>query len=341
MNTMTDPSMRRNAASPARLTLRVRQIRCEANGINSYELVDPSGAELPQVTAGAHVDVHLDGGIVRQYSLANDPAERHRYVIAVLRDDAGRGGSKALHASLKVRDLMTVSQPRNNFSIASTATRHLLLAGGIGLTPLKAMAHHFERTGADYAFHYCCKGADFAAFSQELAPLIESGHLTMHFDGGKAGAGLDLCALLKTQIEGTHLYYCGPAGFMDACARATSHWPTGSVHFEHFKAPAMSDSTDTAADPNTDDFQVQIASTGDVLQVPESKSIVDVLRQAGIAIETSCEAGLCGTCKVRFLSGDVDHRDFILSDAEHRDHLTVCVSRCSTRASNKLLVLDL
>ena len=350
MNTVTEPGMRQATQAPllpsvagtsGRLQLMVRQIRCEAIGINSYELVDPTGTMLPQAAAGAHIDLYLEGGIVRQYSLANDPADRHHYVIAVLRDETGRGGSKAVHASLQVRGLVPVSLPRNNFPVADEASRNILLAGGIGLTPLKAMAHHFERTGAEYVLHYCCKGEDFAVFSRELAPLITTGHVVMHFDGGKVCDSLDIGVLLQNHVAGTHLYYCGPQGFMDACARASTHWPAGSVHFEHFKTPQPRIDADavalTAATTAADGFEVRIASTGQTLQVPESKTIVEVLRAAGIAIDTSCEAGLCGTCKVRFLSGEVDHRDFVLSDAEQHDYLTACVSRCNSTT----LVLDL
>lgn len=335
MHTIAVAGTRADAPTPACLSLQLRQIRSEAVGINSYEFVDPDGAALPAFTAGAHIDLHLDGGLIRQYSLANDPAERHRYVIGVLKDDTGRGGSIAVHRALRVRDLVTVSQPRNNFGIAAAARRHVLLAGGIGLTPLKAMAHQFARTGASYDLHYCCKGNEFAAFTEELAPLLGAGRVHMHFDGGNARDNLDLQTLLAHTEDGTHVYYCGPAGFMDACASATAHWPAGTVHCEHFKAPGRTSAIQDNA--VRDGFALQIASTGAVLQVPESKTIVEVLRGAGIPIDTSCEAGLCGTCKVRYVAGDVEHRDFILSDDEHRTHLTACVSRCTSA----VLVLDL
>lgn len=318
------------------LNLLVRQIRFEGRGINSYELVDPEGAPLPPFTAGAHIDIHLAGGVVRQYSISNAPRERHRYVIAVLRDERGRGGSKALHEQLRVQDIVRVSRPRNNFHIVDGARRVLLIAGGIGVTPLKAMAHELDDAGIDYEMHYCAKDASCAAFSAEFEPMRASGRLHFHFDGGDPSAGLDLRDLLDAPREGEHVYYCGPGGFMKACAEAAQHWPSGTVHFEHFKAPER-DPGDQAANDALDSFVVRLASTGQEIEVAKDESIADALAKAGVTMETSCSAGLCGTCKVRYLEGDVEHNDCILSDEEKTEYLTACVSR----AASKLLVLDL
>lgn len=325
------------------MSLLVRQIRFEAVGINSFELVHPTGEALPAVTAGAHIDMHLAGGVIRQYSLCNNPVERHRYVIAVLREEVGRGGSRLMHESLRVQDVVLVSQPRNNFSLVGDAKKHILLAGGIGVTPLKAMAHYLESTGEDYELHYCAKGQEHAAFRDEFAAQVERGRVIFHFDGGNPRDGLDLVALLAAHVDGTHVYYCGPGGFMAACAKAAQHWPRGTVHFEHFKAPEPVTSELVSADakPATGsaigEFFVQIASTGAIIVIPDDKSIVEALADSGVMIETSCQSGLCGTCKLRYLSGEVDHRDFILSDDEHLAYLTACVSR----PKSKLLVLDL
>src|ERR1700761_6390044 len=172
-----------DASDDRTLRLLVRQIRFEGRGINSYEFVDPEGAALPPFTAGAHIDVHLGDGFVRQYSLSNSPRERHRYVIAVLRDEAGRGGSKALHEGLRVQDRVRVSRPRNNFELAADAKKVILIAGGIGVTPLKAMAHQLEESGVDYEMHYCAKDASCTAFANEFEPMFASGRLHFHFDG--------------------------------------------------------------------------------------------------------------------------------------------------------------
>jgi ferredoxin-NADP reductase len=318
----------------ADLPLVLRQIRYEANGINSYEFVDPEGKELPPFTAGAHIDVHLPNGVIRQYSLSNSPTERHRYVIAVLRDEKGRGGSKALHDSLRVQDIVTVSEPRNNFELVPGAKKVILLAGGIGMTPLKSMAHALEASGVPFEMHYCARDAGCVAFKEQLDTQWQHGKLHFHFDQGDPARGLDIAELLKSPGEDTHLFYCGPAGFMKACGAAASHWQAGTVHFEHFKAPEPDKSAAQLA-PGT--FMVKIASTGAMIEVPADRSIADVLEEAGVHIETSCQAGLCATCKIRYLEGEVDHRDYILSDDEHGQFLTACVSR----ATSPVLVLDL
>jgi len=320
--------------SQTSLSLMVRQIRYEANGINSYEFVDPEGKELPPFTAGAHIDIHLPNGTIRQYSVSNSPTERHRYVIAVLRDEKGRGGSKALHDTLHVQDMVTVSLPRNNFELVPEARKVVLLAGGIGMTPLKSMAHALEASGVPFEMHYCARNASCVAFRDELDTQWEHGKLHFHFDHGDPANGLDIPELLKSPGEDTHLFYCGPAGFMKACGEAASHWPASTVHFEHFKAPEPDKTTPQLA-PGA--FMVKIASTGIMIEVPADRSISDALEEAGVHIETSCQAGLCATCKIRYLEGEVDHRDYILSDEEHGQFLTACVSR----ATSPVLVLDL
>ncbi|PMS37387.1 vanillate O-demethylase ferredoxin subunit [Trinickia symbiotica] len=323
-------------APSSTLELFVRQIRYEGRNIQSYELVDPDGRELPPFTAGAHIDVHLSNGIVRQYSLCNSPGDRRRYVIAVLRDEKGRGGSKAVHEQLHVQDRLRVSYPRNNFELAEGARKIILLAGGIGVTPLKSMAHQLAAAGdVEYEFHYCAREAQCAAFMEELKALIEPQRLHFHFDGGEPSRGLDIGALLRDEAQdGTHVYYCGPAGFMRACAEACGNWPTAAVHCEHFKAPERASAPESRT---PGEFTVEIASTGQRLPVPVDKSIADVLKAAGIAVQTSCEAGLCATCKVRYLAGEVEHQDCILDGDDQRNFLTICVSR----GKSELLVLDL
>jgi vanillate O-demethylase ferredoxin subunit len=320
-----------------RLALQVRQITYEAIGISAYELVDPAGGELPPFTAGAHVDFHLRDGRVRQYSLTNDPAERHRYVIAVLCDERGRGGSKALHERVHVQRLVSVGTPRNNFPLAAAARRHLMLAGGIGVTPMMSMVRQLEREGGDYVLHYCTRSPGHTAFREELAPLAAKGRVVFHHDGGNPSDGLDLARLLAVQEEGTHLYYCGPSGFMKACREAAARWAPDTVHLEHFSAGVAPAAAAAATTLHAPVFQVRIASSGATYEVPDSQTIVDVLRDNGVEIATSCNAGLCATCKVGYLEGEVDHRDYILDENEHGCFFTPCVSR----AKSPLLVIDL
>ncbi len=327
------------------MRLQVRQVTYQARDINSYELVHPEGKPLPTFTAGAHIDFHFRDGSVRQYSLCNDPSERHRYLIAVLREEYGRGGSQALFERVHTQRTVSVGrQPRNNFPLHEEATHHLLLAGGIGVTPMMAMLYRLQSIGADFTMHYCTKSPEHTAFRPELAALASEGRVLLHHDGGDPRRGLDIAALLKSYEPGTHLYYCGPVGFMRATEAASAHWPKGSVHCEYFTAAASPKATltkDEAADVGDDavglGFQIKIASTGAVYYVPNDKSIVEVLREQGIEVETSCEAGLCATCKTRYLTGEPDHRDLVLDDEEHSQYLTICCSR----AKSRMLVLDL
>ncbi|MFF7709646.1 2Fe-2S iron-sulfur cluster-binding protein [Pseudomonas sp. NPDC007930] len=317
----------------ATLELVVRRVTLEAQGIHSYELVDPERRELPPFSAGAHIDVHLPGGQVRQYSLSNSPLETHRYVIGVLRDPNSSGGSAAMHR-LQVGEVLRVSLPRNHFELHPQARRSLLLAGGIGVTPMKAMMHALHAQGADFELHYCCKGPQFAAFSEEMAALVAQGRVHLHFDGGDPANSFDLKGFLQEAPEGSHVYYCGPAGFMQACQQAAAHWPAGTVHFEHFKAP----SAPTAPAPASGEgFIARVASSGEELPVAQGESLAQVLQDAGYPVETSCQSGLCGTCKVRYLQGEVEHLDYILDDQEKGEYLTTCVSR----AKSAVLLLDL
>lgn len=323
---------------PAAATLEVvvRRVTLEAKGIHSYELVDPQRRDLPPFTAGAHIDIHLPNGLVRQYSLSNSPLEHHRYVIGVLRDPNSAGGSAAVH-QLRVGDAVRISLPRNHFELHPGAGKSILLAGGIGVTPMKSMMHALHERGADYEFHYCCKGPEFAAFSEEMHTLIEQGRVHVHFDGGDPLNSFDIKAFLKDVPQGCHVYYCGPGGFMDACKAAAAHWPSGTVHFEHFKAPASPAVPAAPGAEPADGFVARIASNGEEILVHNGQSLAEMLQNAGYPVETSCQSGLCGTCKVRYLEGEVDHQDYILDDAEKSEYLTTCVSRATSRR----LVLDL
>lgn len=311
----------------------VRAVRWQAEGIHSFELGHPDGTDLPAVEAGAHVDIHLSGGLVRSYSLAGDPNERSRWTLGVLRELKGRGGSRAMHDDVRVGEIVKVGWPRNAFRLADGARHSILIAGGIGITPLKSMAHVLASRGESFELHYCSRTPRHAAFVSELRSIIPAERLHMHHDGGERGKGLDLSMLLKVVEPSTHVYYCGPGGFMDACAAAAAHWPDGTVHCEHFKAPERPKSDDA---PNGS-FEVKLARTGATIQVLPDQTIVRALEVAGHRVPTSCLSGLCGACKVEVLEGEVDHQDYILSD-EERTH---CMTTCVSRAKSKCLVLDL
>jgi len=316
------------------LSVRVARKTPEAQGICRFELVAADGQALPAFTAGAHVDVHLPGGLVRQYSLSNDPRETQRYVLGVLRDAASRGGSQAMHESVNEGDTLQISTPKNHFPLAADARQHLLFAGGIGITPILSMAQHLGAAGASFTLHYCTRSAPSTAFLGELAASAFAPHVSHHFDDGTPAQKLDLAAALGTPRDGVHLYVCGPKGFMDwvlATARQGG-WPEAQLHYEFFAGEAVN-----LADAGS--FDVKIASTGQVIQIPKDKTVVQALSLCGIEIQTSCEQGVCGTCLTRVLEGQPEHKDMYLTEEEQalNDQFTPCCSR----SRSPVLVLDL
>lgn len=315
------------------LTLEVRRIVQEAEDIRSFELADPQGRMLPMFTAGAHLDIELPGGLARQYSISSDPRDVDRYVVAVLREPESRGGSIHMHDRLREGDRLTVHPPRNNFPLAAGASHHILLAGGIGVTPMMAMVRELARAGASFEMHYCTRSPARTAFMAEIAAAPFADKVRFHHDGGDPAQGLDIARLLQRVRPGAHIYYCGPAGFMRACEEASRHWPQGTVHFEYFSVD------ETVEYGASEAFQVKIASSGAILDVPADRSIVEVLRAHGIEVDTMCEEGICGTCATVLLEGEADHRDFVLDDEEKARGEFIMV--CCSRARSPMLTLDL
>jgi ferredoxin-NADP reductase len=308
------------------MLLRVRSITYLAESINGYEFVDPRGRDLPRFAAGAHIAVRLGGGLLRDYSLCNDPADRRRYCIAVLRERDG-AGSRQLHEAVRVGDRVEVSLPRNNFPLAEDAERHLFLAGGIGITPIMAMIAELRRRGGEFLLHYCARSPEATAFREELDLLAAQGKVRFHYDGGDPAHGLDIAVALCDPQPGTHLYYCGPAGLMKAAAAAAADWPPGTVHCEYFTGPAA-----RPPEPLTEDraFRVRLINSGDEYEIPPGETIVDVLRRHGVAVRTSCELGYCGTCLTPYRAGEPDHRDQILSGNDRKRYVLICCSRAKT-----------
>ncbi|WP_394789840.1 PDR/VanB family oxidoreductase [Rhodoferax sp.] len=317
-------------------TIRVRVARkqIEATDICSYELVAADGAALPAFTAGAHVDVHLPGGLTRPYSLCNDSHETQRYRIGVLRDAASRGGSKAMHEAVHEGDVLEISVPKNHFPLAASASRSLLLAGGIGITPILAMAQALAAAGAPFEMHYCSRAQEHTAFHAEISAAPFGRDVHFHFDDGASVQKLSIPDLLAEVQPGVHLYVCGPKGFMDAVlqtARA-SGWPEEQLHYEFFSADVG---------PSVDDasFEVKLARSGRVVRIAADQTVVKALALAGVDIPVSCEQGVCGTCLTKVLEGEPEHKDFYLTPEEQaaNDQFTPCCSR----SKSALLVLDL
>lgn len=305
-----------------------------AEGICSFELISVEGP-LPKFEAGAHIDVHVAPGVIRQYSLCNDPAESHRYVIGVLNEPASRGGSRGLHEVIRVGDRLTIGKPRNLFALDPTAARHLLFAGGIGVTPILSMAWRLHAMGAEFEMHYCSRSKTHAAFVDAIEAAPFAARVQFHFDNEPAQQKLDAKAVLSEAAAGTHVYVCGPSGFMDHVLDTARQqgWADTVLHREYFVAPTA---TDTGADKP---FELELKRSGLVLHVPADLSALQVLEAAGVDMNSSCEQGICGACLTPVLEGEPEHRDQFLTDAERtrNDQFTPCCSR----AQSARLVLDL
>ncbi|MGM0700785.1 MAG: PDR/VanB family oxidoreductase [Pseudomonadota bacterium] len=321
------------SSPPLSLIVEVKARHEEARDIVTFELTDPHGRPLPAFSAGAHIDVRVKDGVTHQYSLCNHPEERDRYLIGVLRDPASRGGSVAMHDQIREGDLIQISAPKNHFPL-EPASRSLLLAGGIGITPLLCMAERLAHTNADFELHYCTRSPARTAFRERIAASSFAERVRFHFDDGEPSQRLDLEALLGTPDPDARVYVCGPSGFIDAVLTTCKEagWPSDRLHTEYFTGAAA----DTADDGS---FEVRIASSGASFTVPADKTVHQVLADNGIEIMVSCEQGVCGTCLTRVLEGEPDHRDLYLEDHEHaaNDQFTPCCSR----AKSKVLVLDL
>lgn len=319
----------------ASLTVEVVRKWDEAHGICCFELRRPDRAALPPFEAGAHIDVHLPDGTIRQYSLCGSPARGDCYEIAVWRDANGRGGSMAMHDQVRQGDLIRISAPRNHFPL-SAAAHHLLLAGGIGITPILAMAEHLAASGAPFDMHYCTRSRARAAFVERLATVAFHERVRFHFDDVDASRPFDAAAVIAAVPPDTHLYVCGPRGFMEAVlneARAQG-WAEHRLHREFFAGAVAN------AQPHEEmTFQVRIASTGMTVEVPPGRTVVESLAEHGVQVLTACGQGVCGTCMTRVLEGEPDHRDSYLTDEEMA--AGDCFLPCCSRSRSPVLVLDL
>jgi ferredoxin-NADP reductase len=311
------------------LRLRVDQRRVGADGVVVLDLRDPAGAELPEWSPGAHVDLELPGGLTRQYSLCGDPADRTTWRIGVLREPEGRGGSELVHDKLHEGELIDVRGPRNHFELISSP-RYLFVAGGIGITPILAMITAAERAGADWELHYGGRSRRSMAFLESLEE-VTGNKVTLH-PQDEVGL-IDLERILGTPRPDTLVYCCGPEPLLNAVEQRCAAWPTGALHVERF-APK-----DVGAPVLTGSFEVELATTGLTLTVPPERSILDVVEEAGVSVLSSCQEGTCGTCETPVLAGQVDHRDSLLTPEEQaaNDTMFICVSR----AACPRLVLDL
>jgi vanillate monooxygenase ferredoxin subunit len=307
-----------------------------AQGIRLLKLAALDGSPLPRYEPGSHIDLHLAPGVIRQYSLCGPHGDTSSYAVAVKLEPESRGGSRLVHDMLDVGSQLQISAPRNNFPMASDARHSVLVAGGIGITPLISMARALQAEGHSFELLYFCRNSAHAAFRDELEsePFAASSHFFFGLDRDTVGHTLN--RVLAARPNGAHLYLCGPRPFMDSVqeiARQTG-WPEEAVHLEYFAAGERA--ADASANAR---FRVKLARSGVTIDVPADKTIVDSLREQGIEIETSCEQGVCGTCLAVVLEGTPEHHDSFLSATEkdRGDCMAVCISR----SQSPLLVLDL
>ena len=314
------------------LNVVVRKRHEQGAGVVVLDLSDPAGLPLPAFEAGAHVDIHLGGGLVRQYSLCSNPADRQVYRLGVLKDPASRGGSVAVHEQLLEGREVQISAPRNLFPLAADARRSILIGGGIGITPMLAMAYTLQARDSEFELHYCGRSRNHSAFLEELERADFDNCVRTHFDDEAPEQKLDLPAVLGQAEQGVHVYVCGPAGFMDwvISEAAKAGYADDHIHREYFQVEV---------DNSGAGFEVFAARSGKSVQVAEGQTIADALAGVGIKIEMSCEQGVCGTCLCDVLEGEPDHRDVYLTDDEKATNDQILV--CCSRAKSKKLVLDI
>ncbi len=301
--------------------LRVKLSKAEAMtpDVTKYEFSMSDGTDMPPVTAGAHIDVVVAPEFFRQYSLSGDPADRSKYQIAVLREDEGRGGSKLMHRIFDEGRMVFISKPLNHFPLDETASKTYLMGGGIGITPMIAMAHRLHAIGADFAVHYSCSKKVNAGFLEDLKTVPWKDRLHLHFSD--KGSRADLSKVLKYQ-DGAHVYTCGPDVYMQGVldTATTAGFPEENRHFEYFSTPET---------PEYENFEftLKLAKSGREFVVPADKSATDVLAENGVHVDVKCSDGICGVCKCGLVSGEVEHRDFVLSNKQRESEVILCQSR--------------
>ncbi|MBV1867388.1 MAG: 2Fe-2S iron-sulfur cluster binding domain-containing protein [Marinosulfonomonas sp.] len=313
------------------LAVVVSKVEKLSDSVMKYEFSMPDGSDMPVVTAGAHIDVVVAPEFFRQYSLSGDPADRASYQIAVLREDKGRGGSALMHRIFEEGRRVFISHPNNHFPLAADASFSYLMGGGIGVTPMIAMAHELHAMGADFELHYSCPTRKAAAFLKDLSnvPWIDKMHLHLSDEGTRA----DMPKLLKYR-NNTHIYTCGPDAYMSAVIDAATQagFPENARHLEYFSVPEQPDYENHA-------FTLKLAHSGRLVHVEVDQAATDALLAAGVRVDVKCSDGLCGVCKCRVLSGQVEHRDFVLSNKDRETQMILCQSRA--RKPGDVIKIDL
>ncbi len=317
---------------PPVIEVRVSKVDHMTPDVTKFEFMRPDGGDLPEWTAGAHLDIVVAPEYLRQYSMSGNPADRSRYQIGVLREDGGRGGSKLMHRIFAPGRRVFISKPINHFELVEEADKSLLMGGGIGITPMIAFAHRLHALGRDFDLHYSCATRAKAAYLDDLAamPWADRVHLHISDEGGRA----DLDKLLAGYRHGWHLYTCGPLRYMEGVIAAATRqgFPEEARHLEYFAVPEVPDYINHP-------FTLRLARSGRDLLVPADRSATDVLADAGIPVDVKCADGICGVCKCALIAGEVEHRDFVLSRAQRAQSIILCQSRAAAKGG--VVVVDI
>jgi vanillate O-demethylase ferredoxin subunit len=314
------------------LEVRLVSMTFQAQSIISLEFRCPHSKSLPRFSAGAHIDLHLPNGLTRSYSLTNPQHEQDRYCIAVRKDSFSRGGSRFIHDHLRVGDMLTIRAPSNNFALVEDARHSVLIAGGIGITPLWCMIQRLCELDRSWELYYCSRTRAETAFLDVLQSLNSGqGKVHFHFDHESGGELADVAAMVEQAVPDTHLYCCGPVTMLSAFEAATAARAADFVHTEYF-----SPKEGTA---NRGGFTVELARSGCCVEVPAGKTILDALLDEGYDVQFACSEGICGTCETRVISGVPDHRDAVLTAAERETNRTMMI--CCSGSKSERLVLDL
>lgn len=318
----------------AQIEVRLRQIRLEAEGIASYELVAAGDSPLPPFEAGSHIDLHLPDGMVRSYSLVNAPWERDRYVIAVQREVQGRGGSSWMHTVPRVGDVLRISPPQNDLPLAEDAWQSVFIAGGIGITPFMAMVRRLNGLGRPCQLHYAARSPRQAAFVRELQEIQATAGAAASVEfcfSSDRTRRLDIARIVGDAPAHTHLYCCGPSKMIEDFLAACSDRPASQVHVERFSAASEA--------ATAGGFDVLLQRSGRRITVPSGKTILDALLDNAVTVQYSCSSGVCGTCMTGVVDGEPDHRDEYLTPEEKRENRSVMI--CCSGSRTATLVLDL
>jgi ferredoxin-NADP reductase len=315
-------------ASDGLIDVRLTAIRYAARDTNLYEFRHVDGKPLPAYEPGAHIDLHLPNGLIRNYSLIVARPEPGLYTFGIKRDPASRGGSRYIHDELRVGKTLKISAPRNNFPLNEHAKHTILLAGGIGITPIWCMVQRLAELGRPWQLYYSCRSRADMAFIDALEGMAPS---QFHFDDENAGKFLDIAGIVAAVPKDAHLYCCGPTPMLNAFESVTKDWPREQIHIEYF--------TPKAEPAKQGGFTVELARSKQEFFIPEGRTILEVLLDEGVDVDYSCELGICGACEQRVISGIPEHRDAILTEEEQVENTRVMI--CCAGCKSDRLVLDL